>query len=90
MSIYAEKVRAAKREIIQEALDRNHGNKFSAARELGLHRNALGREMHSCDMLPDAEPVIPSRESFRLSEIVRESNGDFNLAKLEVYGDPKL
>ena len=33
------------RQIIQAALDRNKGNQCKAAKELGWHRNTLGRKM---------------------------------------------
>ena len=43
--LYSEAVREFKKRFIVTVLEENRGNQCKAARELGMHRNTLGRTM---------------------------------------------
>jgi DNA-binding protein Fis len=49
---YDEGVREFRRRYIQEVMAHNKGNQCKAARELGVHRNTLGRMLAELEMDP--------------------------------------
>ena len=53
--LYSEAVREFKKRFIITVLEENRGNQCKAARELGMHRNTLGRTMQELKI--DVRPL---------------------------------
>jgi PAS domain S-box-containing protein len=54
--------KALEAQLILETLERNHGNRQAAARELGMHKSTLFRKMRALH-LPYARPASPPKKS---------------------------